>query len=108
MSVLIKGQDGFTKKLLRMVEDSPDGRIKATALAEGPFGMKYSTAVSRKQRLLTFSLRGHSFSCILRNSAFGCRWNRDYSPNFLFARGSYQLCLSKDSNTEGASRVDDP
>jgi hypothetical protein len=40
MSVLIKGQDGFTKKLLRKAEDSPDGRIKATALAEGPFGMK--------------------------------------------------------------------
>lgn len=40
MSVLIKGQDGFTKKLLRKVEDSADGRIKATALAEGPFGTK--------------------------------------------------------------------
>jgi hypothetical protein len=42
MSVLIKGQDGFTKKLLRKVENSPDGRIKATALAEGPFGMEIS------------------------------------------------------------------
>ncbi|KAJ5683475.1 Riboflavin synthase-like beta-barrel [Penicillium macrosclerotiorum] len=38
MSVLIKGQDGFTKKLLKKVEDSPEGTIKATALAEGPFG----------------------------------------------------------------------
>lgn len=38
MSVLIKGQDGFTKKLLDKVEESPEGRIKATALAEGPFG----------------------------------------------------------------------
>lgn len=39
MSVLIKGQDGFTKKLLRKAEESPEGRIKAMALAEGPFGM---------------------------------------------------------------------
>ncbi|OQE18874.1 hypothetical protein PENFLA_c020G01723 [Penicillium flavigenum] len=38
MSVLIKGQDGFTKKLLRKAEDSPEGRIQAMALAEGPFG----------------------------------------------------------------------
>ncbi|KAJ5390777.1 Riboflavin synthase-like beta-barrel [Penicillium cataractarum] len=44
MSVLIKGQDGFTKKLLRKVEDSPDGTIKATALAEGPFGGIHSLA----------------------------------------------------------------
>lgn len=46
LSVLIKGQDGFTKKLLRKVEDSPDGRIKATAFAEGPFGMKYVCSIS--------------------------------------------------------------
>ena len=39
MSVLIKGQDGFTKQLLRKVEESPDGRLQAMALAEGPFGM---------------------------------------------------------------------
>lgn len=39
MSVLIKGQHGFTKKLLRKVEESPGGKIKAMALAEGPFGM---------------------------------------------------------------------
>lgn len=39
MSVLIKGQDGFTKKLLQKAEDSPEGRIQAMALAEGPFGM---------------------------------------------------------------------
>ena len=45
MSVLIKGQDGFTKKLLRKVEDSPGGRIKATALAEGPFGMTYLCSI---------------------------------------------------------------
>lgn len=38
MSILIKGQDGFTKKLLQKAVDSPDGRIKAMALAEGPFG----------------------------------------------------------------------
>ena len=38
MSILIKGQDGFTKKLLQKAEDSPEGRIKAMALAEGPFG----------------------------------------------------------------------
>jgi len=38
MSVLIKGQDGFTKKLLDKAEESPEGRIKAMALAEGPFG----------------------------------------------------------------------
>ncbi|KAJ5648628.1 Riboflavin synthase-like beta-barrel [Penicillium lividum] len=42
MSVLIKGQDGFTKKLLQKVEDSPEGRIKALALAEGPFGGLHS------------------------------------------------------------------
>lgn len=39
MSVLIKGQDGFTKKLIKKTEDSPEGRIEAMALAEGPFGM---------------------------------------------------------------------
>ena len=39
MSVLVKGQDGFTKKLLQKAEESPEGRIKAMALAEGPFGM---------------------------------------------------------------------
>ncbi|KAJ5750148.1 hypothetical protein N7533_007176 [Penicillium manginii] len=44
MSVLIKGQDGFTKKLLDKVEDSPEGRIKVTALAEGPFGGIHSLA----------------------------------------------------------------
>jgi NAD(P)H-flavin reductase len=38
MSILIKGKDGFTKKLLQKAEDSPEGRIKAMALAEGPFG----------------------------------------------------------------------
>lgn len=38
MSILIKGQDGFTKKLLKKAEDSPEGRISAMALAEGPFG----------------------------------------------------------------------
>ena len=40
MSILIKGQDGFTKKLLRKAEDSPEGRIQAMALAEGPFGKR--------------------------------------------------------------------
>ncbi|KAJ5887788.1 Riboflavin synthase-like beta-barrel [Penicillium taxi] len=44
MSVLIKGQDGFTKKLLRKVEESPEGRIKVLALAEGPFGGIHSLA----------------------------------------------------------------
>ncbi|KAJ5167790.1 Riboflavin synthase-like beta-barrel [Penicillium canariense] len=44
MSVLIKGQDGFTKKLLQKVEDSPEGRIQAMALAEGPFGGIHSLA----------------------------------------------------------------
>lgn len=39
MSVLIKGQDGFTKKLIQKAEDSAEGHIKAMALAEGPFGM---------------------------------------------------------------------
>ncbi|KAJ6093451.1 hypothetical protein N7486_008740 [Penicillium sp. IBT 16267x] len=42
MSVLIKGQDGFTKKLLQKAEDSPEGRIPAMALAEGPFGGLHS------------------------------------------------------------------
>lgn len=42
MSILIKGQDGFTKKLLQKTEDSPEGRIKAFALAEGPFGMIFA------------------------------------------------------------------
>lgn len=40
MSVLIKGQDGFTKKLIQKAEDSPEGRVEAMALAEGPFGKK--------------------------------------------------------------------
>ncbi|KAJ5819948.1 Riboflavin synthase-like beta-barrel [Penicillium riverlandense] len=44
MSILIKGQDGFTKKLLRKVEESPEGKIKAMALAEGPFGGNHSLA----------------------------------------------------------------
>ncbi|EKV04259.1 Ferric-chelate reductase, putative [Penicillium digitatum PHI26] len=44
MSVLIKGQDGFTKKLLRKAEDSTEGRIQAMALAEGPFGGIHSLA----------------------------------------------------------------
>lgn len=39
MSILVKGQDGFTKKLIQKVEDSAEGQIKALALAEGPFGM---------------------------------------------------------------------
>ncbi|CAG7918737.1 unnamed protein product [Penicillium olsonii] len=38
MSILVKGQDGFTKKLIQKVEDSAEGQIKALALAEGPFG----------------------------------------------------------------------
>lgn len=42
MSVLIKGQDGFTKKLIQKAEDSAEGEIKALALAEGPFGMKWN------------------------------------------------------------------
>jgi hypothetical protein len=41
MSVLIKGQDGFTKRLLQKAEDSSEGRIRAMALAEGPFGMNF-------------------------------------------------------------------
>lgn len=41
MSVLIKGQDGFTKKLIQKAEDSAEGRIQAMALAEGPFGMDF-------------------------------------------------------------------
>ncbi|KAJ5372360.1 Riboflavin synthase-like beta-barrel [Penicillium concentricum] len=44
MSVLIKGQDGFTKRLLQKAEDSPEGRIQAMALAEGPFGGIHSLA----------------------------------------------------------------
>lgn len=44
MSVLVKGQDGFTKKLLEKAERSPEGRIKAMALAEGPFGGIHSLA----------------------------------------------------------------
>ncbi|KAJ5155344.1 Riboflavin synthase-like beta-barrel [Penicillium capsulatum] len=44
MSILVKGQDGFTKKLLRKAEESPEGRIKAMALAEGPFGGIHSLA----------------------------------------------------------------
>jgi predicted ferric reductase len=44
MSVLIKGQDGFTKKLIQKAEDSPEGRIEAMALAEGPFGGIHSLA----------------------------------------------------------------
>lgn len=39
MSFLIKQRDGFTNKLLRKVHSSEEGKFKATALAEGPFGM---------------------------------------------------------------------
>lgn len=39
MSFLIKGRDGFTKKLLRKAHRSTGGILKVTALAEGPFGM---------------------------------------------------------------------
>ncbi|CAG7963025.1 unnamed protein product [Penicillium salamii] len=38
VSILVKGQDGFTKKLIQKVEESAEGHIKALALAEGPFG----------------------------------------------------------------------
>ncbi|KAJ5780717.1 hypothetical protein N7457_005877 [Penicillium paradoxum] len=44
MSILIKGQDGFTKKLIQKAEDSSEGRMKAIALAEGPFGGIHSLA----------------------------------------------------------------
>jgi hypothetical protein len=42
MSVLIKGQDGFTRKLIQKAENSAEGHIKAMALAEGPFGMGFA------------------------------------------------------------------
>lgn len=38
MSFLIKGRDGFTKKLLKKARRSTGGSLKVTALAEGPFG----------------------------------------------------------------------
>lgn len=38
MSFLIKGRDGFTKKLLRKAHRSTEGMMKVTALTEGPFG----------------------------------------------------------------------
>ncbi|KAJ5566138.1 Riboflavin synthase-like beta-barrel [Penicillium sp. DV-2018c] len=44
MSVLIKGKDGFTKKLIKKAEESPEGRVEAMALAEGPFGGIHSLA----------------------------------------------------------------
>ena len=39
MSFLIKGKDGFTKKLLRKAQRSTEGSLNVTAFAEGPFGM---------------------------------------------------------------------
>lgn len=39
MSFLIKGRDGFTKKLLSKAVREKDGPLKVTAFAEGPFGM---------------------------------------------------------------------
>jgi hypothetical protein len=41
MSFLIKGRDGFTRKLLRKAEGSAEGRARVTAFAEGPFGRRY-------------------------------------------------------------------
>lgn len=39
MSFLVKGRDGFTKKLLKKAQRAKDGPLKVTAFAEGPFGM---------------------------------------------------------------------
>lgn len=39
VSFLIKRRDGFTRKLLDKVDKSSEGRFRATAFAEGPFGM---------------------------------------------------------------------
>ncbi|GAB1213037.1 hypothetical protein ATERTT37_002186 [Aspergillus terreus] len=38
VSFLIKRRDGFTRKLLDKVDKSSEGRFRATAFAEGPFG----------------------------------------------------------------------
>lgn len=42
MSFLIKGRDGFTKKLLKKARKTTGGSLKVTALAEGPFGGLHS------------------------------------------------------------------
>lgn len=46
MSFLIKGRDGFTNKLLKKIETSPDDKLKVAAFVEGPFGKKSSYSVN--------------------------------------------------------------
>lgn len=46
MSFLVKGRDGFTKKLLKKARRSDEGLLEVTAFAEGPFGMLYPHVVA--------------------------------------------------------------
>jgi hypothetical protein len=105
MSVLIKGQDGFTKKLLQKAEDSAEGRIKAMALAEGPFGMDPFSKFS-KQNMFANIFRWYPFSQLIRYSAFDC-WRHWYnSPNVLSERGRSHLRRTENSYTQSASGLD--
>lgn len=38
MSFLVKGRDGFTRKLLNKARKEKDGPLRVTAFAEGPYG----------------------------------------------------------------------
>lgn len=94
-------------------ETPPKGRRLAGwknqghCFGRGSVWYETSLNLSRGQSWLILEYRWHPLSCLLWNSTFGCRWHRHYSPNVLSARGGHQLRLSKDGNTEGASRVDD-
>lgn len=80
MSILIKGQDGFTKKLLEKAERSPEGRITAMALAEGPFGTYHADIFVS---FVDVASRGISFTKFLRVSSFDCWRHWDNSPIVL-------------------------
>ncbi|KAH8803705.1 ferric reductase like transmembrane component-domain-containing protein, partial [Xylogone sp. PMI_703] len=42
LSFIIRGQTGFTQKLIKKVEAAPDGKFTTRVFAEGPYGMMHS------------------------------------------------------------------
>jgi hypothetical protein len=81
VSFLIKRRDGFTCKLLRKAMNADERQFRATAFAEGPFGTLAGLMV-----IPTLTLnRWTPLPIFLRNCALGSRWNRDYSPHFIYA-----------------------
>lgn len=102
MSFLIKGRDGFTKKLLKKARRTTDGSLKVTALAEGPFG-----------RITSFlswdgyadALRWTSFSLLLWNSSSYCRGNRNHTSDIVSTRVR-QCSLYTQTHSSPTSELD--